>query len=89
MALVKRKGLKDLTLDETMFPASLEYLNDENLGRLKVTTTLGDYDNDGDLEEIYSYGARSFSIWNANGTLAYDSGNSIATETLALTPNQF
>ncbi|WP_299384049.1 choice-of-anchor I family protein [uncultured Lacinutrix sp.] len=85
----EEERLKDLTLDETIFPASLEYLNDENLGRLKVTTALGDTDNDGDLEEIYSYGARSFSIWNANGTLAYDSGNSIATETLALTPNQF
>lgn len=85
----EEERLKDLILDETVFPASLEYLNDENLGRLKTTTTLGDIDNDGDLDEIYSYGARSFSVWNANGTLAYDSGNSIAAQTLALTPNQF
>ena len=31
---------------------------------------------DGDLDEIYTYGARSFSIWNGTtGALVYDSGN--------------
>ena len=78
-----------LTLDETVFPASLDYLNKSNLGRLKTTTTLGDINNDGKVEELYSYGARSFSIWSENGNLIYDSGNSIATETLGLTANRF
>ena len=49
----------------------------------------GDIDNDGDYDEIYSYGARSFTIWNGNGQQVYDSGNSIATETLAATPATF
>ncbi len=81
--------MDDLTLDETIFPASLDYLNEVNLGRLKTTTTLGDKNNDGKVEELYSYGARSFSIWSANGSLVYDSGNSIATETLMATPDRF
>ncbi|MBQ0786122.1 MAG: choice-of-anchor I family protein [Oceanihabitans sp.] len=79
----------DLTLDATVFPISEDYQNEINLGRLKTTNTLGDTDNDGDNDVIYSYGARSFSVWSANGNLMYDSGNSIATETLALTPNRF
>ncbi|OSZ76155.1 choice-of-anchor I family protein [Hydrogenophaga sp. IBVHS1] len=28
-------------------------------------------------DNLYSYGARSFSIWNANGTLVWDSGSAI------------
>lgn len=81
--------MDDLVLDETVFPASNDYLNKINLGRLKTTTTLGDANNDGKVEELFSYGARSFSIWSANGSLVYDSGNSIATETLAQTPDRF
>ena len=39
------------------------------LGRLKITTTKGDIDNDGDYDELYIFGARSFSIWNSEGIL--------------------
>ena len=46
-----------------------------NLSRLKTTTANGDIDGDGKHEEIYSYGARSFSIWSArDGSLVFDSG---------------
>ncbi|NKI26635.1 alkaline phosphatase [Arenibacter sp. 6A1] len=79
----------DLLLDVTAFPAAQDYQNPSNLGRLKTTTTLGDFDNDGDHDAIYSYGARSFSIWSTNGSLVYDSGNSIAVETLKATPDRF
>jgi hypothetical protein len=81
--------VKDLTLDATMFPASEDYQNEANLGRLNVMLSEGDIDNDGDYDYLYSYGARSFSIWSANGALVYDSGNSIATQTLAATPATF
>ncbi len=81
--------VEDLTLDKTVFPISEDYQNKIHLGRLKTTTSLGDIDNDGDHDAIYSYGARSFSIWSTNGNLVYDSGNSIAMETLKATPNRF
>ena len=42
----------------------LDIGKDENLGRLNITTTLGENAN-GDYEALFSYGARSFSIWNA------------------------
>ncbi|TVO73539.1 choice-of-anchor I family protein [Sedimenticola selenatireducens] len=48
-----------------------------NLGRLKTTTANGDSDGDGLTEQIYSFGARSFSIWDENGNQVYDSGNLI------------
>jgi hypothetical protein len=48
------------------------------LGRLNVTKTLGDTDGDGDYDEIYAQGARSFSIWNGNtGELIFDSKNDL------------
>lgn len=79
----------DLKLDTTVFPEENNYQEKENLGRLKTTTTIGDTDNDGDHDVIYSYGTRSFSIWSATGNLVYDSGNSIAKETLSNTPASF
>jgi len=85
----EEERVEDLTLDVIAYPVSEDYQNEINLGRLKTTTTLGDTDNDNDIDQIYSYGARSFSIWSANGNLVYDSGDSIATETLAMTPNRF
>lgn len=66
--------VKDLILDPVVFPDAAELQLDENLGRLKTTSANGDIDGDGDVDEIYSYGARSFSIRDANGALVYDSG---------------
>lgn len=67
--------VKDLTLDPTIYPNAAELQKEENLGRLKTTTALGDTDGDGDIDQIYSYGARSFSIWDENANLVFDSGN--------------
>lgn len=53
--------------------------NNKNLGRLKITTANGDTNNDGKIDQLYSYGARSFSIWNAQGQQVYDSGSEFAT----------
>lgn len=72
----KRIGSKDIVLDPVAFPDATTLKKDENLGRLNITTTLGDKDKDGDFDELYSFGARSFSIWNGNnGQLVYDSKN--------------
>lgn len=71
--------VKDLVLDPTAFPDWVNLRKDENLGRLKTTTTLGDIDGDGDYDKIYAYGARSFAIWDTTGTLVYDSKNEIET----------
>ena len=67
--------VSDLILDPVAYPDAETLQLKENLGRLKVTTARGDIDNDGDIDEIHGYGARSFSIWNTNGKLIFDSGN--------------
>ncbi|TNF29844.1 MAG: T9SS type A sorting domain-containing protein [Bacteroidetes bacterium] len=68
-----------LTLDATVFPDAATLQSNANLGRLNVTTTLGDDGNDNDFEALYSYGARSFSIWDLSGNLVYDSGDDFET----------
>ncbi|QUS60010.1 choice-of-anchor I family protein [Synechocystis sp. PCC 7339] len=67
--------IKDLILDPVAFPNAAELQADANLGRLTVTTKFGDIDGDGDFDQLYTYGSRSFSIWDSNGNLIYDSGD--------------
>ncbi|MGK7886093.1 MAG: choice-of-anchor I family protein, partial [Crocosphaera sp.] len=80
---------KDLTLDPTAFPDAATLQTDEVLGRLNVTNTLGDTDGDGDFDELYAFGSRSFSIWNSDGQLVFDSGDDFEQITAALFPDIF
>jgi hypothetical protein len=74
---------KDIKLDPTVFPNAADLKSDEKLGRLNVTTTLGDTDGDGDLDELYSFGSRSFSVWNGStGAQVFDSRNELDKETV-------
>jgi 3-phytase len=81
--------IKDVTLDPTVFPNAATLQADENIGRLNITNTLGDTDGDGDFDEIYAYGSRSFSIWNSAGELVFDSGDQIGQITSLLRPEIF
>ena len=66
--------IKDLDLDPVHFPNADDLQEDENLGRLRVTTAGADTDDDGDVDQLRSFGGRSFSIWTAQGQLIHDSG---------------
>jgi hypothetical protein len=71
-------GATTYSLDPTAFPNASVIKNNANLGKLKCTNKMGDTDNDGDFDEIYTFGTRSFSIWNATtGALVYDSGDDL------------
>lgn len=76
----------DLQLDADRFPdASIQ--DEDRLGRLKVTSTAGvsngcdplhnetDIEADCVYDQLFVYGARSFSIWNEAGALVFDSGS--------------
>ncbi|MEW6428814.1 MAG: choice-of-anchor I family protein [Thermodesulfobacteriota bacterium] len=81
--------IKDLVLDPVAFPDAATLQKKVNLGRLKATTTLGDTDGDGDFDELYSFGARSFSIRTAGGELVYDSGSDLERITADVLPFDF
>ena len=71
-----RLGDASYVLDPTAFPQAALLKNSSALGRLNVTNRTGDTDGDGDFDEIYAFGGRSFSILNAStGALVHDSGD--------------
>ncbi|MFT6779287.1 MAG: hypothetical protein ACJAV1_003230 [Paraglaciecola sp.] len=59
------------------------------LGRLTVTKMLGDSDNDGQHEALYAYGARSFTIWDNNGLVVFDSGDDFERISASIHGNAF
>lgn len=67
--------VNSLTLDATAFPDAESLQENENLGRLNVTSTLGDANGDGVYESLYTLGGRSFSIWSTDGAQVFDSGS--------------
>ncbi len=71
----EEERVKDLSLNSNYYPNAASLQESENLGRLKTTTATGDYNSDGVIEQIYSYGARSFSIFDEYGNLVFDSAD--------------
>ncbi len=72
---MEEEKVSDIRLDSESFPDKNMLQKDENLGRLKISLLEGDTDNDGDYDELYSFGSRSFSIWTIDGQLIFDSGD--------------
>ena len=87
--LPEEARVRDLALDATAFPNGTDLKNDDFIGRLTVTTTLGDADGDGDFDALYSFGARSFSIWSEDGDLVFDSGDHFETHIADVNPTFF
>ena len=85
----EEERVKDLVLDNTVFLDAADLQLDENIGRLKTTSANGDIDGDGDFDKIYTYGARSFSIWDTYGSQIYDSGDEIGRKTFEINPSLF
>lgn len=71
----EEERVKSLSLNASYYPNASALQENTNLGRLKTTTATGDYNNDGKIEQIYSYGTRSFSIFDEYGNLVFDSAD--------------
>jgi hypothetical protein len=76
--LNEESRISGLTLDPVAYPYGAQMKQNTFLGRLNATNRMGDTDNDGDIDQIYTYGARSYSIWNGTtGAQVYDSGDQL------------
>ncbi len=79
-------------LDPVAFPNAAALKNNAALGRLNITRTLGDTDGDGDFDQLYTLGGRSFSIWQvADGGISrvFDSGDQLEQITALQLPDDF
>jgi 2',3'-cyclic-nucleotide 2'-phosphodiesterase (5'-nucleotidase family) len=85
----EERRVSQLQLDPTAFPNAATLKLNANLGRLLVTRSKGDTDGDGDYDELYSIGGRSFSIYTTDGTQVYDSGDDFEQITATLFPADF
>jgi hypothetical protein len=82
-----RVGSGSYLLDATRFPAAtaLALKNNAALGRMTVTTSTGDIDDDGDFDNIMVLGGRSFTIRDGLfADIVYDSGDDIEQHTAHL-----
>jgi hypothetical protein len=87
----EERRVSALDLDDAVFPdeASLKGDDDKEFGRLNVTNQLGNTDPDSQVEALYAFGARSFSIWSQDGTLVFDSADQFEQITAAQLPALF
>jgi DNA-binding beta-propeller fold protein YncE len=85
----RRVGAATYPLDPVIFPNAASLKELPNLGRIQATITYGDEDGDGDYDEIYTLGARSFSIRGLDGQLLWDSGDQLEQITAAAYPTRF
>jgi hypothetical protein len=67
---------------------ALDLDGDADLGRLNISSIDG-IDETGKLDRLYAYGARSFSIWDEDGTLVWDSGDMLEQITADAFPEYF
>lgn len=81
--------VKDLVLESSNYPNAAELQEDEAIGRMKTTTASGDSNNNGRTDFIYTYGTRSFSIWDTECKLIWDSGDQIEKALAELVPDHF
>jgi DNA-binding beta-propeller fold protein YncE len=77
-------------LDPTVFADAANLILDSNLGRLRITANPNGNSTGknaaGQCNELFAFGARSFSIWNTDIQRVYDSGDEFERRTTAL-PN--
>ena len=71
---IDEERLSKVDLDPTVFPDT-SFQAKSVAGRMKISLIDADPDDDGDLDVIYGYGGRSFSILDETGAMIYDSAD--------------
>ncbi len=81
--------VEDIELDPDAFSNADELQTEEEIGGLEVSSIDGDLDGDGDFDQLFSYGSRSFSIRDSKGNIVFDSGDDFERITAELVPEIF
>ncbi len=80
-------------LDPAVFADAANLILDSNLGRLRITANpnggSAGKNAAGQCNELWSFGARSFTIWNKDMVRVFDSGDQIEQRTTALANAKF
>ena len=71
--------IEDLDLDPTAFPNAAELQTDDAIGRLNVSLTDGATGAGGAYERLFSFGARSMTIWSTAVKRVGDTGDQFET----------
>ncbi|MFY0668696.1 MAG: collagen-like protein [Alteromonas stellipolaris] len=73
LAYTDEVKVEDLTAEANSELADLQAAGEAD--NLRVTSAMGDVDGNGEYDAAYTYGSRSFTIWDQNGLAVYDSGD--------------
>jgi len=87
LAYTDETTVADLTAEANSELATLQATGEAD--GLRVTTAMGDADGNGQYDAAYAYGARSFTIWDQNGLVVYDSGDDFERITASVHGAQF
>lgn len=87
LAYTDEVKVEDLTAEPNSLLATLQANGEAD--DLRVTAAMGDTDGDGEYDAAYAYGARSFTIWDQNGLVVYDSGDDFERITASIHGDQF
>lgn len=70
-----------LSIDESVDTTGLE--------RLNISTIDGDTDGDGDIDVLHAFGSRSFTIYDTDGNVVFDSGSQFEAILADIAPERF
>lgn len=88
-AYSEEERINNVNLNPITFNSPSTLQNDTVLGRLKVTTTLGNHANQFIHDSLFTFGTRSFSVWDTDGNLVWDSGDDFEQTLALLHPQNF
>lgn len=75
---------------EDLAPGAIDpSVDTAGLERLTISTVDGDTDGDGDIDVLHAFGARSFTIFDTDGQVMFDSGAELAELIAQVAPERF